>query len=127
MSLALQVIDSLRTGGPSAEELSNAKASLIDEMPSMFRSPFDIVSTYAWNEYYGRSPEHYRKYPDSIRAITRDAVRLVAARYLDPAAFTYTVVGDTAALAKYNSAEGFSLEKLTPRKTVMPDSIAALP
>jgi zinc protease len=127
MALTLLVIDSMRAGGVSAEELSNAKKSLIGEMPSMFRSPFDIVSTYAWNEYYGRSPEHFKKYPDSIAAITRDAVKRVMSKYLDPASFTYTVVGDTAALSKYNSAGGFSLEKMGPRRTITTDSIASLP
>ena len=127
MALALQVVDSMRAGGVSAEELANAKKSLIGEMPSMFRSPFDIVSTYAWNEYYGRSPEHFKKYPDSIAAITREAVKRVMSKYLDPATFTYTVIGDTAALSKYRSAGGFSLEKLTPSRTVTTDSIPSLP
>jgi predicted Zn-dependent peptidase len=93
----------------------------------MFRTPFDIVSTYAWNEYYGRSPYHFREYPDSIRAITADAIRRMAAKYLDAGSFTYTVVGDTNELAKYKSAKGFSLEKLVPRTTIVPDSIASLP
>jgi predicted Zn-dependent peptidase len=96
-------------------------------MPSMFRSPFDIVSTYAWNEYYGRSPEHFKKYPDSIAAITREAVKRVTSKYLDPATFTYTVIGDTAALSKYRSAGVFSLEKLAPSRTVTTDSIPSLP
>lgn len=127
MSLAIRVINSLGSGGPGAEELLNAKASLIDEMPSMFRSPFDIVSTYAWNEYYGRSPEHYRKYPDSIRAVTSEAVKQAAAKYLTPSSFSWTIVGDTAALSRYNTADGFSLEKLLPRRTITTDSIAGLP
>jgi zinc protease len=127
MSLALKVIDSLRAHGPGAEELANAKASLIDEMPSMFRSPFDIVSTYAWNEYYRRSPEHYSKYPDSIRAITGEAVKNAVVKYLDPSSFSCTIVGDTSALSRYDTADGFSLKKLSPRRTITTDSIAAMP
>jgi zinc protease len=83
MAMALQVIDSLRAKGITDEELSNAKATLINEMPSMFRSPFDIVSTYAWNEYYGRSPSHYKEYPDSIKAATREAVKRMINKYLE--------------------------------------------
>jgi zinc protease len=126
LSLALQVVDSLRNGGPAADELSNAKSGLIDEMPSMFRSPFDIVSTYAWNEYYGRSPEHYRRYPDSIRAITRDAVRRMTAKYLDPSSFSYTIVGDTAVISRFFNIDDSPLKNMTPRRTIIPDSIAAL-
>ena len=127
MSLAIRVVDSLRADGPGPGELSNAKASLIDEMPSMFRSPFDIVSTYAWNEYFGRSPEHYRRYPDSIKAITADGVQRAASKYLDPSSFIYTIVGDTAALSRHGPADDFSLDKLTPRMIITADSIAALP
>ena len=98
MTLSLEIIDSLRKNSVTAEELSNAKASLIDEMPSMFRSPFDVVSTYAWNEYYGRSPEIFKNYPDSIRSITREKIAKVVQKYLDPAAFTYVFVGDNSAI-----------------------------
>ena len=127
MALTLAVIDSLRKNGVTDEELSNAKASLIDEMPSMFRSPFDIVSTYAWNEYYGRSPLIFKNYPDSIRAIKREDLKRVFNKYLDPASFVYAIVGDTAALSKYRSAGRFDLDKLAPRKTIAPDSIPRLP
>ncbi|MBN2189507.1 MAG: insulinase family protein [Chitinispirillaceae bacterium] len=127
MSLALRVIDSFCATGPDRKELANAKTSLVDEMPSMFRSPFDIVSTYAWNEYFGRSPEHYRRYPDSIMAITGDAARDAVSKYLDPSSCIYTVIGDTAALSRHDAAGDFSLEKLTPRRTITADSIAALP
>lgn len=128
LALSVQEIDSLRKNGVTAAELSNAKSSLIDEMPSMFRSPFDIVSTYAWNEFYGRSPNIFKNYPDSIRAMTKDKVQHVIQKYLDPANYTYVLVGDTTAIAKYkNSVDGFSLEKLLPRKTIVADSIPSLP
>jgi zinc protease len=118
MALARQVVDSLRIKGVTDTELTNAKANLIGEMPSMFRTRFDIVSTYAWNEYYGRSPNHYKEYPDSVKAITKEAIKKVMGKYLDSASFYYTIVGDTAALAKYHAVEGFALEKLLPRKTI---------
>lgn len=128
MALSLREIDSLRKNGVTAEELSNAKSSLIDEMPSMFRSPFDIVSTYAWNEYFSRSPDIFKNYPDSIRAMTREKIRDAVQKYLDPATFSYVFVGDTTALSKYkNAADGFALEKLAPRKTIVADSIPVLP
>jgi zinc protease len=127
VSLALSVIDSLRHRGVTDRELSHAKASLIDQMPSNFRTPYDIVSTYAWNEYYGRSPDIFRVYADSIRVISRETVQRVMKTWLDPAAFTYTVVGDTAALAKYHSDGPFDFNAIVPRKTVTQDSIPSLP
>ena len=127
MALALQVIATQRASGVTDTELSNAKASLISEMPSMFRTRFDIVSTYAWNEYYGRSPTHYKDYPDSVRAVTKESITRVMNKYLDSSAYSYTVVGDTAALAKYHTFGDFAFEKLTPRKTIVTGSIPSLP
>jgi zinc protease len=127
MALALQVIAKQRATGVTDTELANAKASLIGEMPSMFRNRFDIVSTYAWNEYYGRSPNHYKEYPDSVRGVTRESITRVMKKYLDSSAFSFAVVGDTAALAKYTSAIGFAFDKLTPRKTIVPGAIPSLP
>jgi zinc protease len=127
MALALQVIAKQRATGVTDTELANAKASLIGEMPSMFRNRFDIVSTYAWNEYYGRSPNHYKEYPDSVRSVTRESITRVMGKYLDPSAFSYAVVGDTAALAKYHTTDGFAFEKLAPRKTIVPGAIPSLP
>jgi zinc protease len=127
MALALAIVDSLRKNGVTALELANAKASLIDEMPSMFRSPFDIASTYAWSEYFKRSPLIFKEYPDSIRAIKREDLQRVFNKYLDPSSFVYTIVGDTSALAKYSSADGFDLAKLAPRRIMVPDSIPRLP
>lgn len=127
VSLALSVIDSLRKSGVTDKELSNAKASLIDQMPSSFRTPYDIVSTYAWNEYFGRPADIFKVYADSIRVISRDAVQRVMKSWLDPAAFTFTVVGDTAALAKYHTDGAFDFNKIVPRTTIGQDSIPALP
>ena len=53
-------------------ELENAKASLTGSLPSMFRSPFDIVSTYAWNEYYKRDPDHFKVYEETAKVTRED-------------------------------------------------------
>ncbi len=107
------------------QELENAKASLTGSLPSMFRSPFDIVSTYAWNEYYKRDPDHFKVYEEKLRKITREEVLRVAKQYLIPDNFTYTIVGDTDALLNQET-NGFSLSKMAV-KTIPADSIAALP
>jgi zinc protease len=126
-ALALSVIDSIRVKGVTDEELENAKTSLIDKMPSQFRTAYDIVSTYGWNEYFGRSPDIFRVYPDSIRALSKEAIQRAADRYLAPSSLTFTVVGDTAALAKYRTHGAFDFKKLMPGKTILQDSLPALP
>lgn len=111
--------------GVTKEELENAKASLTGQLPSMFRSPYDVVATYAWNEYYGRDPEHYKLYEENIKKITLEDINRVAKQYLKPEAFTYTVVGDTSALMNQETG-GFSLSKIK-NKIISSDSIAVLP
>jgi zinc protease len=87
----------------------------------MFRSPGDIVSTYAWNEFYERPEMVYRDYPEKLKAITAEQVNTVAKKYLDFSKMTYTVVGDTSALM-HQKSDSFSLEKLKVKVT-LPDSL----
>ena len=126
-ALSLEVIRDLKANGITDRELEHARETMIGGLPSTFRSPFDIVETYGWNEYYGRSPLHFQKYADQLRAITKEDITRVLAKYLDPAAFTYTIVGDTASLRAHGSAEGFDFEKLSPQKIISPESIPLLP
>jgi zinc protease len=125
VALTLKEVHAIVDSGVTEEELSNAKSSLIDELPSMFRSADDIVSTYGWNEYYHRAPDHYRVYPDKIRAITRKDLQRVAHRYLTVDSMAIAVVGDSTVLINQES-KGFSL-KGRKRKTILPDAIPLLP
>lgn len=122
VELTLQEIKKITEQNVSADELGNAKSSLISELPSMFRSPGDIVSTYAWNEFYDRSETQYRDYPVKLKAITAEQLNTVAKKYLDFSKMTYTVVGDTSALM-HQKSDSFSLEKLKVKVT-LPDSLS---
>lgn len=126
IALVLAELRTIRDKGVTEEELSSAKGELITQLPSMFRSQEDIVSHYAWNEYYGRGPEHYREYADKLRAITLDDVNQMAKKYLESDSLTYVVVSDTSAVFTEAAQRNFSLRDLAP--AVMPaDSIAKLP
>lgn len=125
VTLSLSETRKLVENGSSDQELENAKATLIGELPSMFRTPYDIVSTYGWNEYYHRAPDHFRVYPEKISAITRDDIARVAKQYCTVDSMTVTVVGDTTALINLESG-GFSL-KNRARTTITPEKIPFLP
>jgi len=126
---AIDLIDKevlkMRDSGVTDAELKDAKQVLIESFPAMFRTPYDIVKNYAFNEYYARSPEHFKHYPDSIHAVSKDDVKRMAQKYLDPARFTYVVVGDTSAIFKHDSSGAFSFSKLAPHIT-SPDSLSKL-
>jgi zinc protease len=127
ISLSLEEIMRLKTNGIAKEELEHAKKILIDGFPSMFRSPQDIVENYALNEYNKRPADHFVTYPQKIAALTIENIRDAAKKYLDPSAFTYTIVGDTSVIFKNDTISGFSLRKIKPSRFIEPDSIPSLP
>ncbi len=126
VALVLAELRRIREEGVTTEELENARNELVAQLPSMFRSKEDIVSHYTWNEYYGRTPDHYRVYADKLQAITLDDVNRMAKKYLDVDSLTYVVVSDTSALFTDEAQKEFALQDLSP--AVMPaDSVAHLP
>jgi zinc protease len=124
-SLTFKEIDKILKDGVTADELSASKSMLTGELPSMFRSPFDIVSTYAWNEYYGRSPDHFVKYADELKKITREDILRVAKKYIIPEKMVMTVVGDTSALLNIKDST-FSLQNLKPQNSIDASKIPQL-
>lgn len=103
------------------EELTNAKSTLISELPSMFRTVDDIVTSYGWNEYYHRPPDHFRIYPEKIKAITKDDILRVAKQYIKVDSISLVVVGDTTLLLK---SDLFTNKEY---KVIVPEQIPSLP
>jgi len=83
----------LLTEGPTAEELEFAKNALIESMPGMFENAEATANTFAASELNGRSLDHYKEYPEKIRAVTLEQVRAMAAKYFNPDSFKVSVVG----------------------------------
>lgn len=123
IALTLQEVARLVSDGITKDELKNAKKKLINSLPSMFRSKEDIVDTYAWNEYYGRSEDHYKIYPEKIKALKRREIKKIARKYIDTDAFTYVIVGDTAVIFDAEETEGFALKKQDNIKIISPEEL----
>ena len=83
----------LATEGPTAEELEFAKKSLIESMPGMFENAETTANTFAASELNGRSLEHYREYPEKLKAVTAEQVKAMAAKYFNPDNFKISIVG----------------------------------
>jgi zinc protease len=130
ISIIIEELNKVISEGVTDDELEKAKTALIAELPSSFRNPEDIVSTYAWNEFYGRAPDHYAKYPDELRKLTRDDLKNAAKKYIDINKITYTIVGDTTAINKASSAalkEGFfSIDSLKSKRVMVADSLVTM-
>lgn len=123
LDLTLQEVEKFRTQGISDEELENGKKVLVDGLPSMFRSPYDVVDTYAWNEYYNRDDDHYKQYPGKIQKLSKSDIQEVTKKYIDPSEFTFVIVGDTTALFAAEKSGSFSLKTLSPRQIITPDKL----
>ncbi len=123
IALTLKEVEKIVKEGITKEELDNAKKVMIDGLPSMFRSNDDIVDTYSWSEYYNRSEDHYRVYPDKIKALSQKDILKAARKYINPESFTFSVVGDTTQLFKAEESDGFSLKKQAEVKIITPDML----
>jgi zinc protease len=123
ISIILEELDRVIKDGVTTEELENARTALIAELPSSFRSPEDIVSTYAWNEFYGRAPDHYAKYPDELKKLTTEDLKNAAIKYIDKDKITYTIVGDTTAINAAAASGFFVLDSLKSKTVITVDSL----
>jgi len=127
ISIILEVLDSIRVNGVTESELNHAKSSIISELPSSFRSPEDIVSTYAWNEFYGRDADHFVKYPHEIAKLTLDDIKAAAQKYININNISYAIVGDTAAIKAADAGNFFNLNSIENRHVTSSDSLLFLP
>ncbi len=86
IGIAMTEINRMRDEKVSDDELSLAKASFIQSLPSGFETAGSIASALALEELTGRyakDPEYFRNYADRINAVTVDDVQRVARRLLD--------------------------------------------
>ncbi len=75
------------------QELGDAKKSLTESLPGMFRTPKDVAETFCISEYWGRSLDHFDVYSDKIKALTVSDLHRVARKYLHPESLTVVIVG----------------------------------
>ena len=86
--------DKFRTTNPTEQELTRARNSLVRTLPGRFESNVATASSVAWLGVYGLPLDEYQSLPDRIDRIGAEAVRKIAARYLDRRKLRLVVVGD---------------------------------
>ncbi len=62
-------------------------------MPAMFENAETTANTFAVSEFNGRSLEHYREYPEKLKAVTKEQVKAMTAKYFNPDSFKVNIVG----------------------------------
>lgn len=75
------------------EELSDTQANFIGRMPLSLESNAGVAATLLHMEKHNLGLDYFRRYPDLIRAITREDVLSVAAKYLDVDKMAVAIAG----------------------------------
>ncbi len=79
---------------PSAEELSQAKASLVARLPSRFEAVADVTTNISTIYTNGLPDDYYQQFVKSVNAVTKEDVIRVAQKYIDPEHLAIVIVGD---------------------------------
>jgi predicted Zn-dependent peptidase len=86
-------INRIRTESVTDDELRVAKDSFLNSFVFSFSNSAQIASRQSSLEYYGLPPDYLERFRDGVVAVTRDAIRNVAQKYLRPEALIILAVG----------------------------------
>jgi len=77
-----------------AEDVENSKASFISNLVNPFSTKTNMVNTFAQDNFTKRPADYWQNYAKNFQAVTPEAVRAAAQKYLHPDKLVYLVVGD---------------------------------
>jgi len=98
LKLIYEEIDKLAAEGPTEEELSMAKKTLVESLPGLFDSPASTALIFAQNEVIGKKLDHYVEYVKAINAVTPEQVKAMIKKYYARDKMTISIVGPVAKL-----------------------------
>lgn len=109
LKLIYEEIEKLAKEGPSEEELSQAKKTLIESLPGLFDSPASTAIIFAKGELLGKSQDHYLDYVKEINAVTAEQVKAMVVKYFDKSKMTISIVGP---VSKFEALKPFTVVPL---------------
>ncbi len=83
----------IRTGDVEQGELDDTKNYLMGVFPATVQSSGDVAGRLSDMELYGLPEDYFDRYRENIAAVDRDAITLVARKYIDPDRVIILVVG----------------------------------
>ncbi|HEY2904015.1 MAG TPA: pitrilysin family protein [Polyangia bacterium] len=118
----LREINGMRDADVTDAELARAKDQIVKSFPARFATRGSVAGQLADIAVYGLPDSYLKDYTRKIMAVTKDDVRRVARKYLEPARLAVVVVGDEKSLheplAKYGAVETRDLDgNLLPAPT----------
>jgi zinc protease len=84
----------------TADELETAKRGLIETFPRQFESKPQMLRVFVNDEWTSRPKDFWRTFRSRVDAVTREDLRRVARKHLDPEKMAILVVGDWNEIAK---------------------------
>lgn len=109
IKLIFEEVEKLAKEGPSAEELLQAKKSLVESLPSLFDSPAATAEIFARGELLGKSDDHYLDFVKEVNAVTAEQVKAMVAKYFDKSKMTISIVGP---VNKFDALKPFTVVPL---------------
>lgn len=109
-ALQEQVQMFLTTDGVRPEEFSRAITGSIRRLPGSFETSVDIIGGMSRNTLYERSDDYYDGIAQMYRSLDRKQLDATAREAIDPAAFTWVVVGDASIVREQLDALGLAVE-----------------
>jgi zinc protease len=92
--IVMEQIAKIRGELVTDDELETAKASLIETFPRQFESRPQMLRVFVNDEWTKRPKDYWKTFRDKVRAVTREDLKRVAQKHLDPAKMAILVVGD---------------------------------
>ncbi len=102
----------------SDEELTRAKNNLALSYPRDFQSVAEISGQLAGLAMYGLPDDFFNTYIQKVLSVTKEDVRRVASKYLDPEKVAIIIVGDRTLIE-----QGLAATKIAPIKVLTVDEI----
>ncbi len=96
IGLMKDLIGQIRDEPIPAEDLAQARDSIVNSFLQRFENPAGLAAQYAQLEFRGFPPDHFERYLARVRAVTVEDVQRVAREYLRPEGLEIVLVGDPA-------------------------------
>ena len=98
--IVLEQIRNIREDLVTEEELETSKRGLIETFPRQFESKPQMLRVFVNDEWTGRPADFWRTFRRKVDAVTREDLRRVARKHLDPEKMAILVVGDWDEIAR---------------------------
>lgn len=112
LKMVLSEMERMRTGGPSQEELADAKSNMAGSYPMNFETSEDVADAVLSAELHGLSEGAVRQYPLVLSAVSLQDAKRAAREYLHPDDLVIAMVGKASEIEAQLKKSGFSYEKV---------------